>query len=514
MVALLLGGAGPAGAHATLVATTPSAGAVVDVLPERLVLVFDEPVSAQDGGLRVIAPGGGRADAGTPEEGEGGRRLAIDLEDRGRGTHTVAWRVLSEDGHTLQGTFVFSVQVETGGADVSTATPASTAAVGGIGRWLAFAGAFVAVGAGFVAWAVRPDDRDGLRRLVVLGSAVGALGALLALLWHVAATTGKTPWAALGDVPSALGTSRSASLAALRVGLLVGATGLAGMGLRWRGFHALGPLLAAASLVVASVAGHAWTASPRPLTIAVDAAHAVAAAAWIGGLVALLRLLRSLPEGEARGAAIQRFSSLVGPLALAVLLTGAASTWVQAGSADGLLQTGHGQLVLVKATGYAAIAFIGYANRIRLVPLAERTVRLLARSVAGEIALAGLVLAATAVAVNQPPGREVVSEPFEMVEEADGLAAQLTVDPARVGRNDLHLYFLDGADGGALAVDAVEVTAAVGDLPLRRLDVEPITVDHVTVPAAELPAPGTWRVQVTAVRQGRPSTFTFEVAIR
>src|ERR671910_138068 len=90
--------------------------------------------------------------------------------------------------------------------------------------------------------------------------------------------------------------------------------------------------------------------------------------------------------------------------------------------------------------------------------------------------------------------------------------ADVTVDPARAGSNDIHLYFLDSG-GGPLAVDAVEVSATTTGVPARRLPVTPVTADHVTVAGASLPSPGTWTVAVTAVRAGSPQDFTFEVPI-
>ena len=88
-----------------------------------------------------------------------------------------------------------------------------------------------------------------------------------------------------------------------------------------------------------------------------------------------------------------------------------------------------------------------------------------------------------------------------------------TVEPAQAGANDIHLYFYD-ADGGELAVDAVQVTASTQGVPARRLTVTPILPNHVTVSGASLPSPGAWTIEVTAVGRGRPSVFTFEVPIR
>jgi hypothetical protein len=128
--------------------------------------------------------------------------------------------------------------------------------------------------------------------------------------------------------------------------------------------------------------------------------------------------------------------------------------------------------------------------------------------------VAAVVLALTAALIHQPPARTSASDgPYDTAVEADGgEVLSATVDPAEAGSNDIHLYFRDAA-GGQLGVDAVQVTAATTDVPARRLQVTPVTPDHVTVAGASLPSPGTWTIEVTAVQSGEPLVFTFEVPI-
>jgi hypothetical protein len=59
----------------------------------------------------------------------------------------------------------------------------------------------------------------------------------------------------------------------------------------------------------------------------------------------------------------------------------------------------------------------------------------------------------------------------------------------------------------------VQVTASTTDVPARRLQVTPVSTNHVTVAGASLPSAGTWTVEVTAVHAGEPLVFTFEVPI-
>jgi hypothetical protein len=90
---------------------------------------------------------------------------------------------------------------------------------------------------------------------------------------------------------------------------------------------------------------------------------------------------------------------------------------------------------------------------------------------------------------------------------------QMSVQPARAGTNEVHLYFFDQA-GATVPIDAVEMTAAVGDVPPRRLTVVPVTPSHFSSYDATLTPPGLWRLVVTAVRRGQALTETFEVPIR
>jgi copper transport protein len=95
---------------------------------------------------------------------------------------------------------------------------------------------------------------------------------------------------------------------------------------------------------------------------------------------------------------------------------------------------------------------------------------------------------------------------------------QLTVDPARVGSNELHLYLLNPKDGtqftGAQEVDVAESLPSKSIGPLNQ----PATKagpGHYTVAGALLGVPGTWQLQVTVlVSKFDEYTATVKVPIR
>jgi copper transport protein len=212
--------------------------------------------------------------------------------------------------------------------------------------------------------------------------------------------------------------------------------------------------------------------------------------------------------------AATRFSTVALGAVVVVAASGTVSGWQQVRTLDALTSTSYGRLLILKVVGFAVLVVLGFVNRAVLIPLVERTVAPLRRSMRVELVVAALVLAVTAALIHQPPARSAAAEPYDTtVTVASGEVLSATVDPAEAGPNDLHLYFF-GPDGTTpAAVDAVQVTAGTTGVPPRRLQVTPVSTNHVTVAGASLPSPGTWTVEVTAVQAGQPLVFTFEVPI-
>ncbi|MFD0571143.1 copper resistance protein CopC [Kitasatospora gansuensis] len=110
-VLLLIGGAGTASAHATLVSTDPANNAVVATAPAAVTLTFSEGVSLSPDSVRVLGPDGTSVDSGEPGHVDGKAATARVALRPGlaNGTYTVAWRAVSEDSHPIGGAFTFSI---------------------------------------------------------------------------------------------------------------------------------------------------------------------------------------------------------------------------------------------------------------------------------------------------------------------------------------------------------------------------------------------------------------------
>ena len=159
------------------------------------------------------------------------------------------------------------------------------------------------------------------------------------------------------------------------------------------------PLLTAALLASLAGTGHTQTAEHmgRYVHTASDAAHLLAAGAWLGGLLALaFTLKQTSTDAEA---ILRRFSGM-GYVAVAVLVgSGLVNSWFLVGSISGLFNTPYGQLLLIKLILVAGMLGFAALNRFWLVPSLTRNAERhdfalvqLRRHVMGEQALGILVL--------------------------------------------------------------------------------------------------------------------------
>jgi copper transport protein len=393
----------PAWAHARLVSSTPGNGAVLASAPPRVTIRFDDTVRVL-GGTTVVANDGKRpVTAGKPSA--SGRVVTIPLRKLRDGDYTVRWRVLSDDGHTVDGVFAFAV-------GAGRAPPSAALSAGGtnltrnvVSRWFFFAGLLVAVGVAlFMPLAWRPalraagadQDERVLWPLAFAGFFLAFLGASSLIPHHDPATTRFGLAYEVGGIVAVVGATLSAiALVDRRLG---------------RGAF----VCALALLPIPSVAGHALDRGqwPRPLSVAADILHVGAASVWIGGLLALAiglpRAARKLSaERRARftAALVPRLSAIA-PVSVAVIaVTGLIRALSELSAVSQLWSSGYGRALVVKTGLLALLVSLGWINRSRLLPrLRLETLR---RNVAVELVLLAGLVVAVAFLTDLAPGRQL-----------------------------------------------------------------------------------------------------------
>lgn len=122
-LAALLLPAAPAFAHDELVSSDPSADAVLDALPAQITLTYSADILDADSAtvIQVTDAAGTALADGAPTV--SGPVVTQALAGPASGVVTVVWRVVSGDGHPIDGTFTFTVPA----APTPTPTPTPTA---------------------------------------------------------------------------------------------------------------------------------------------------------------------------------------------------------------------------------------------------------------------------------------------------------------------------------------------------------------------------------------------------
>lgn len=95
--------AGPALAHSDLVSSDPEDGSTVTSPPRTIVLVFNETVQDTGSAVVVTGPEDQRIDDPASLQVDGARVVVVVDGQAPSGAYTVAYRVVSADGHVITG---------------------------------------------------------------------------------------------------------------------------------------------------------------------------------------------------------------------------------------------------------------------------------------------------------------------------------------------------------------------------------------------------------------------------
>jgi copper transport protein len=513
--------ASPASAHAELVNTTPANGEQLTSPPTEIRMTFTESVNLLDGGMRLIDDVG--TTVLTPDPTVDTRTVTWPMpSDLPEGPYVVTWRVVSSDGHPISGAFSFGVgtaaptvpssSTGTDTADVSSSAPTAPWPVVAVrlAGYVAFA-LFVGIAAFVLLCAPETSNNRTLQLLARGGLIGGAAAAVAAILVQGPYTAGVSMTRAFDPrllqetLATPVGSAMTWRLA------LYGVLGV----LAWRlpriltGLASwLVPAGVAAVAVTIAAAGHA--AASGMIDLGVDAIHALTASIWVGGLLALAALGRSV---EPR--ALQKFSALALASVLTVVVTGTLNSLRHLTTVEQLWQSRYGLTLLIKLTLVAATLAAAAVSRWRL-----RQHRVPLRSVRIEAGLTVAILVVTALlSMTTPPPQ--AHGPTHAGHDATPVGAEDAVQMSLGGRGDAALAVSPATTAGSRLrlvltdtkgqrLSATKVTLKVAN-PNRDIAPIPISMskrDDVWVAKYRFPLPGTWKTILTADGIGPSAVVT------
>ena len=275
--------------------------------------------------------------------------------------------------------------------------------------------------------------------------------------------------------------------------------------------------LACAYLAITpALAGHASIESPRGVFFPADALHVLGASVWVGGVACLLLAVpaatRRLEGGERTDlllGTLARFSPLALASVVAIGITGVIQAYIDVRTLNALVTSTYGLLVLAKSVLFLGLVALGWVNRGRLIPALRRLAEaattpgaagvLARRSLRTELVLMTCVFGLTAALVSYAPPVDIAAGPFSTNTKLGAAELEMTVEPARVGPNTVHLYLID-ATTGAPYTATKELTASaklpakgIGPLPLKATLAGP---GHYILNSAVLSPGGEWQITI------------------
>jgi copper transport protein len=297
-------------------------------------------------------------------------------------------------------------------------------------------------------------------------------------------------------------------------------------------------------------AGHAGSGRWTLIGLLLGVVHVLAMMVWVGGLAYLglvvLDTSRPVParsvgaavatdpgrppedgnggdgddggDGDERTAVVHRFSALAFTCVVVLVATGVVQGWRIVVRFSDLWSTNYGRLLLSKIILVGlVVAVAGVARRTvhRRWPAAAQ----LRQLVLCELALAGVILAATAVLVGTAPAADLRAATSAQGVSAtlvqDGMLASVVLAPAHQGTgNALHVYV--STPGGSL--DAVDGVTARLTLPSRDLGPIPVALDaesvnHFSSYNVTLPYAGAWQLELLVQQANRQTRFATTIPV-
>jgi copper transport protein len=423
-------------------------------------------------------------------------------------------------------------------------TPALAATAGGEERWSLASRAFA----------------SRLRRLLAVAIALGVIVSVLGILLQGASAAGVSLWSSLkGSVIEDTLNSRFGTVWGLRAvdwlalgGLLLAARAIGRdlipllresrddepAKLTPRAPRLILALLALGATYLAitpALAGHASIEHPVAVFFPSDVLHVLAGSVWVGGIACLLIALpgatRQL-EGSERSrlllATLARFSPIALGAVVVIAVTGVIQAYIDVRSFHGLFHTTYGALIIVKVALLSCLIGLGWVNRARVIPALERIVGdgqspggvggLARRTMRGELLLMMCVFGVTAALISYVPPIDAATGPFSATTTIGSAELEMTLEPAKVGLNTIHIYLINAKNGTQftatkeLMVSARLPSKGIGPLPLKAIPAGP---GHYVLNSAVLSPGGTWNIEIIdRTSEFEQSNRTVKVPIR
>lgn len=417
-------------AHAVLEKSTPVPDQQLDSPPTEVELIFNERLEDKLYFIKVFNENGDIVSDSDTEMSADQKQISLALPSLSNGHYAVSYRVLSADGHPVNGSYIFSVGDDLGANEslnqLLLEKDGNGTVLGGVLHSIVRVLYYLALilTTGWIIWGTLTNLEQGERRSIFRQWALYLQMALMLTtlgmgLFQFAELLDH--WT-LGDFLSVLtGTTAGQSLG---LSILLSLLGFAIL-LRFKWLDQLWVLFI---LAVTSVNGHASAFEPVIRTISFDLIHLIAAAIWGGGLFYILIYWKR--EKEHAKQFISVFSKLAMISMLVLIVTGVILTLIFLPDIQYLFNTKWGIMLLIKtALVLLVIVTAGFLRNA----IKKQQDHSIGRLLKLDIGLMVLILGIVGVFTHLNPLPQ--NEPFEWHEQDPPIEFTASILPKVPGDN-------------------------------------------------------------------------------
>ncbi|MGE7877837.1 copper resistance protein CopC [Peribacillus muralis] len=511
--------------HATIISSNPSPNEAMDTLPEKISIQFSENIQPAFHSLEVFSQDGQKVPVQKSAISEQSEKI---LEAKWKGTvdegvYYIKWRVVSSDGHPIEGTIPFQLgdSASLSDQDNSNVDAGFPSSINVFLQGLQYISFAAVAGILFFRLSLTKDYRlfqaSGRARLYLWISYVGlalAIFSSLPLKVTIDAGVGWTDAFNGTYIKEILNGTNFGTIWIIQILMLI----LLFLALYFMLDNPLNKSLPFLSLIMTvflmlgkALTGHTAAVPNHVLAVLMDFLHILSMALWLGGLMALLVILPGLAERQGvqedkkifYWTIIQRFSRWAFAFVIVLIVSGIYSSLQHVPTIHSLFHTTYGQLLLAKVGLMSVMTVLGAWHFFK----GKTQTNKLGYSAGIEL---GLGIAALLVAALLTNVQTAMSSPgpFEKtIKTEENNKVTLMVTPNEVGDNRIQVEL---ANGGEPITDIEQLTITMQPADSQggggeiKLQLQAKTKGKFTSKSL-LTSPGKWNIHVHGLTESLDS---------
>jgi len=501
-------------AHAYIKKSSPFENETIEKSPKEVTIQFDESIQPafhsievfDSEGIRVDKKNGG-LDPKQPSILKSG--LKENLPD---GTYRIKWKVVSSDGHPVEGVIPFQIgSAGQNAAEVQKETKGYTPKADLIIiRWLQYLSNACYVGLLFFYMVILPNGKkqygsaDKLFfKLSGISFALLFISILLSLPLQATIEAG-LPWSEVFSFQiyeNILSYTTFGQTWIFQVVILITLgfiTSFIWMAestkkvILWACFG-----LGTALLLTKALTSHAAAGTNQILAISMDFFHLLAASIWIGSLIGFAVLLPWRKNSNSKQdylLMVKRFSKWGVILVVLLSFTGIFGSFQYIPNLTSLVQTNYGKVLACKVILFLLMLILAAANFLKGKRKQERG---LAASIWGELSIGVIILILSVVLTNLPTAMQSPG-PFKDSKVIEGNQVTLRVTPNRIGENLYEVTLKDRQGKPINEIEQINLTFTMLDMDMGKetVNLKKAAEGKYEVRGLHFSMAGDWNIQV------------------